>query len=129
MSRKAPLTLTPATKPFLLAIYKYQIDHGGVSPSFKELAVLASPRNSVPLSTSVVGYYLDQLNRLGYIDRTPWLARAIVITSKGYGALGLAPVVVSQCPNCGHVYDPSQVQVGHKETLKKFKNSAISQTH
>ena len=63
-------------------ILKYLIEcrtNGKIMPTYRE--IMKDCRLS---TTSLVRYYLKQLEQQGYIDRAPNLARAIIIKSAGY---------------------------------------------
>ena len=63
MARKRSKTLTDRQKRILDVLEKYQ-DRNGYPPSIREIC-----DNAKISSTSVVNYYLDQLEEMNYIER------------------------------------------------------------
>jgi len=71
MARKRSKTLTDRQKRILEELEKFQ-ERNGYPPSIREIC-----ENAKISSTSVVNYYLDQLQELGYIERDGRVSRGI----------------------------------------------------
>lgn len=71
MARKRSKSLTDRQKRILEVLEKFQ-DRNGYPPSIREIC-----DNAKISSTSVVNYYLDQLQELGYIERDGRVSRGI----------------------------------------------------
>ncbi len=71
MARKRSKTLTERQKRILEVLEKFQ-ERSGYPPSIREIC-----DNAKISSTSVVNYYLDQLQELGYIERDGRVSRGI----------------------------------------------------
>lgn len=66
-------------------------------------------------STSVVNYYIDNLEKKGYMLRTRRTSRGLTITRKGRTFLGIAEGK-HICPNCGMPLDaPVPVKKANKQ--------------
>lgn len=73
-------------------------------------------------STSVVNYYLDMLIRRGMIERIPRISRGLLITSRGYEALGVEENLLV-CPHCGEHFTASEakpIAIATKEMTPAF---------
>lgn len=71
MARRASKTLTERQKRILQVVEDFQ-EKNGYPPSIREICTAADIS-----STSVVNYYLDQLKKLGYIERDGKVSRGI----------------------------------------------------
>jgi repressor LexA len=80
MARRPSKTLSERHKKILEVLETFQIDFG-YPPSIREICEKASIS-----STSVVNYYLDQLKKLGYIERDEQVARGIRLVKQASGA-------------------------------------------
>jgi repressor LexA len=79
MARKRSKTLSDRQKKILEVLAKFQVDYG-YPPSIREICDQADIS-----STSVVNYYLDQLENMGYIERDGRVSRGIRLLRSGDG--------------------------------------------
>lgn len=102
MVRKASTGLGAMQSNVLTFVAQYS-KRMGVPPSIREIADAVRPAKT--LSTSVVNYYLDQLERFGYVERQRHISRGLTVTEKGWVATGYRKVGSLVCPHCGKPID------------------------
>lgn len=127
MSRREGIP-NPRQNKILIFIYEYYQEFRH-SPSVREIGEAANVR-----STSVTNYYLQKLQKVGYINQTPKISRGISLTTSGeFTAMLLMGIKELQsCPHCGAPVDHTgryktalQVPKRPKET----KRSILSQVN
>lgn len=96
-------------------MFQYQQDNR-YPASIREIAVKAE----IP-STSVVNYYLDRLELLGYVKRIPKLSRGAVLTNRGDRlARSILGITLPVCPHCGSLL-PRSEEITGKQISKNYK--------
>lgn len=82
MARQRRKGLSPRQKKILEVIHTFQT-RSGYPPAIREICEQASIS-----STSVVNYYLDQLEEMGFIQRDQGVSRGIRLLEPAYEAIG-----------------------------------------
>jgi repressor LexA len=86
MARQRRKGLSERQKKILEVLDSFQ-KHAGYPPAIREICEQAHIS-----STSVVNYYLDQLEEMGYIERDQGVSRGIRLLAPAYNVLNVAPV-------------------------------------
>lgn len=88
-----------------------ELSRGAPAPAIREIAQAVRPAQ--PLSTSVVNYYLDDLEVRGLLVRARSIARGLALTEKGWTAVGFRRHQVL-CPHCGAELDLGLMRAGEQ---------------
>lgn len=75
-------------------------------------------------STSVVNYYLDQLENFALISRERFKTRSIYITDQGRRVAGLK-ITKHKCPNCGCEFGDDEKFVAVSADHRRFQSVAV----
>lgn len=78
-------------------LVSYHNRNGKMMPSIREIGEACNLT-----STSVVNFYLDNLEKIKMIQRIPKISRGLLITPAGYSrATGISIEELKFCPHCG----------------------------
>lgn len=113
--KKKDIFQNPRYGKIIAFMFQYQQDNK-YPASIREIAAKAE----IP-STSVVIYYLQRLELLGYVIRIPKLSRGAVLTNRGDRlARSILGITLPVCPHCGSLLPGSDGVTG-KQIPKDYK--------